>query len=161
MRKPSSFIAGIQSAIDKMKKAQAHVPTPKEFSAAVGELCARYRDALSRWGRYKVHFRPKIRKKKDLEQHQRLWDQAEAAKHDLAQVATGLLGLHPDAMGNQIARGRLGELLKAAAARPKRVPPPTPRLFPPESAVILGTALLLSPSGRPGKKRTKRKAARR
>lgn len=155
MPKHSSFMTGIQGAIAEIKKAQAHVPTPKEFAAAVRELCARYRDALSRWGRYKVHFRPPARKKKDLEQHRRLWDQAEAAKHDLAQVATGLLGLHPEALGNQVARGRLGELLKAAAARPKSDPPPAAPLFPPQGAVILGTALLISPSKRKGKMKSK------
>lgn len=144
----------IAKALPILKKAQAHVPTDREFRTAVTELCGRYRDALDRWGRYKVHFRPRARKKKDQERHALLWAVAENAKHDLATTATGLLGLHSTDFSNAIARGRLPELLKAAAARRAATPKgkkQIPLPFAPESAVILGTALLLRPK-RKGKR---------
>lgn len=147
-----TLAAVIAKALPILKKAQAHVPTDREFRAALTELCSRYRDALERWSRYKVHFRPPARKKKDKERHDQLWAQAEDAKHDLARTATGLLGLHPPDLSNSIARGRLPELLKAAAARPK---PKSKKhkgpLFTVESAAILGTAVLLRPK-RKGKR---------
>lgn len=94
-----------------------HEPTDVEFRTAIGEICRRYVEVMGRWSSYKVHFEPPERKKKDLDAHARISEEAEEIKHELMLTAAGLLGLHPDKDSNFLARVKLPELLKAAGAR--------------------------------------------
>ena len=94
--------------------------TEHDFYVAVVEVCRRAHAAGERWSRFRVRFRPPGTMAPDLKEHRRLWNELEAARALVGDVAMGLLGLLSAPALNAEVQGMLPGLLQASKSARKR-----------------------------------------